>query len=991
MAIERQAVQGLAPVQRLGGPQASMLQSRSFSGGPDVSTQPSLLADIMSVVGNSATIATSVMNNIVEEDKVRQYDRNLQGLMPTEDATVGGRRAHMLVSMQNRANEVTVRLTDDAKRFQGTDEEWENHVIQSQRTVREEMALNYPELAGDKDTAKMVTTTFLEQQPKVFAARMGSKLALESQKRTEAIQSRVLSMTEGLQGGALVGMLHNLQRDAISMQITKPEFEELVVGMALERAAAGDSSFIEATKGIKDGNGVSLFARNGKLLTAEIQADRMHSSLNQVELFEKKDGAMTALAAGEISWEEFLQVADNQNAATGGTAWSDSELMTLKAKRSKAAAEEAKMEALLARGEGASPLGLQDVSAEERKDYAEALRATSTELAQREIDATGATGEAAEAIRGKYEQLRLMKMGQNVIQDPVAKERFDSLMMMSAENLRDMNEEPEAMQTLLRTRDSLPVSSRRAVLGDKEYAFTENYDRALRMGRTSGQAIEFAQNASRGERIPSGVLKAMNKAVEDVVGEVAGGSWMTRGDNMSDLGRDLMHQEAQQIATAMKVAGHNDETIKRDLREFLSGEYTQLAEGFFTQGVLVKGVQSTSELGRVMGINPNDAAAAMSQYITNNEQVLLDNAVGYERKDLYFDIDQKKGMFVIRAGSARTPVTVAAPLDSIDGNALLEQKLKEEIKARDEAKAGFEAEMMRRGSWGMSPSTVRPTAEQTVPPTAQAVGRRGIADFLMSPAFASGHNLPGNFEFAHSKKSQDFYTYLAKQENSINAGFNRQAGTYEPYDSDDKTPGANTIGFGHKITEEEKRNGYIVIDGNKVPYKPGASKLTADMAMKLLEQDAKNHIPSTSGWSVPFNMMHPGVQRGLQDLGYNLGKQGISRVPKADAAFKSGNFTDGFIYMLGTASENGGRSTGLLARRAESYNMAIGAAGLPKIEKVEANADGSMRVKFNGKMSEAFVGKDIYDKIGEDGWMTVYRSKKGALHPRSRPGVISLN
>lgn len=985
MAIERQAVQGLQQVQSQGAPRASMIQSR-VAGAPTLSQKSGLLDSLLNVAGSAAAVATQVMNTTIEEDKIIQYDRNLRGLLPTDDATVGGRRAHMLVNLQNRTDEVVARLQDDATRFQGTDEEWEEHMLSYQRALREEVALNYPELADDKDTAKTITTALMEKQPQVFAARATSKLKNEAQERASSLESRVLSMTEGLEGENLTGMLHQLQREAVAMQITKPEYESLIVNIAMERAAAGDASMIEATKGIKDANGVSLYSRNGKLMAAEVQAARTATSLDQVGLYETKSVIENGLLGDEITWSEFLNQARVQNEATGGSAWSEAEITALYNKKAKMAGEEAKSQGFLAALSGESPAGLRDFSEKERKDGAKVLRARSNELAEAEIQRLGLTGEQAENLRGQYEQQRYMIMAKNALKDPVAGERFESLMLMTPEHLKTMTEEPEAMQTLMRMYQSLPSTGRDAVMGEKEHAFADNYERALRMGYNPGQAIQFAQDAAKSTRLSSETLKNLNKVTEGVVSEVASGGW-SFGDNMSDLGKDLMMQEATQIALAKKQAGFSDESIERDMKAYLESQYTQTQEGFFKSGVLVKGVKDNSALGAAINTNPADTATALKQYLTNNKEKFLDDAAGFSEEEMYFDIDQKKGTFVVRAGTGRVPVTSARPLSEIDGQKLIEQQYEEAKKLRDENKAAFEEQMMKRGSWGSSNSE---RYKKSANVTFNELSKTGLSEFFMSSAFASGTNLPTNFEFNHQKNNETFYDYVAKQENSINAGFNRLAGTYEPYDSDTKTAGTDTIGFGHKLTRTEKRNGYIEIDGQKVPYQRGSSQLTPELARKLLEQDVKAHVPNTSDWKLQFKDMHPSVQRGLQDLAFNLGRGGIDKAPKALAAFQSGKITDGFIHMLATASENGKRSTGLLVRRAEAYNMANETSGIPKIVKVEANEDGSMRVKFDGSMDIGFISADIRNKISEDGWLTVYGSKKGALHPRSRPGTINL-
>ncbi|AIM51262.1 lysozyme domain-containing protein [Lelliottia phage phD2B] len=981
MAIERQAVQGLQRVQSTGAPRASMIQTRTASAGQV--RQSSMLDDIMSVVGNASTVATQLMNTAVEEDKIRQYDRNLRGLMPSEDATTGGRRAHMLVNLQNRSNEITQRLQDDATRFDGTDEEWEEHVITNQRAMREEVALNYPELAGDKNTGKMITTTLMEQQPKVFAARAGAKLKQEHAERTNAIESRVLSMTDGISGDALVGTLHQLQREAVAMQITKPEFESMVVSMAAERAAVGDSSFIEATKHILDGNGVSLYSRNGKLMQAELQADRTATSLDQVGLYKMKSEIENGVLGGDMSWEEFLSSADAQNAQTGATAWSEAEITALYNKKAKMSASSGKDDEFMRALSSEGIAGLQDFSAKERKEGAETLRTRSNELAEAEIARTGATGQRAEAIKGQFEQQRYLLMAKNALQDPVAKERFDSLMMLSPEHLKDMKDEPQEMQTLLRMQGSLPVDGIRKVMGDDAAAFVDNYSRALRMQMNPGQAIQYAQGASqKGKRLGSEKVKRLNKISTDVTKSVAEGAWGW-GDNMGEVGRGLVEQEASEMAFGMAAAGYSEEAIEANMEKYLSSEYTQTQAGFMKAGVMVKGAKDNGSIAKSLGgINSADVGIALKQYMTNNEEAFLDNAPGMTKDDLYVDINEDKGTFVVRGGMQRMPVSAVMPLSELKGNDLLKQYYGEA-----EAKRNKEVEEAKQSGYGdaMQENYRAQERYKKVDTTAGTIGKRGIADFIMSPAFASGDKLPGNFEFGYEKNNEDFYGYVAKQENPSNVGFNRVAGTYEPY----RDAHGESIGFGHFITDTERKNGYIMIDGEKIPFKPGESQLSPKMAQRLLRQDVKSHVPNTSEWKTPFEHMHPAQQRGIMDLTYNLGKGGIKNAPKADEAFKSGRVTDGFLHMLGTASTEGKRSPGLLVRRAEAYNMANATSGIPKISQVETNSDGSMRVKFDGEMPSAFT-KDFAGKIGNDGWLTVYGHKKGSLVKGARPGVVNL-
>ena len=137
MAIERQAVQGLAPVQSTGGPRGSATQAIQV-GTPQ--TQPGLgnfVDDLFNAAGSVAGLATDIMNRSVEDDKVVQYDRALRGLLPSDEATVGGTRAHMLVQLQNDVIASTAQLQEDAKRFTGDDAEWEQHVVKSRNAIQD--------------------------------------------------------------------------------------------------------------------------------------------------------------------------------------------------------------------------------------------------------------------------------------------------------------------------------------------------------------------------------------------------------------------------------------------------------------------------------------------------------------------------------------------------------------------------------------------------------------------------------------------------------------------------------------------------------------------------------------------------------------------------------------------------------------------------------------------------------------------------------------
>ena len=171
MATERQAVQGLQPVQRSGAPRLAQAPATKV-GTPYVDDSGSnFLADLINAGESVMDVGTAIMNQHIEDDKVRQYDRALQGLMPSDDATVGGARAHMLVQLQNDVAAQTINLKDQAARFEGTDQQWEDLVVKSRGQVQQNLWKQYPGLEQDKESMRTITNAFMEQQPGIFAAR----------------------------------------------------------------------------------------------------------------------------------------------------------------------------------------------------------------------------------------------------------------------------------------------------------------------------------------------------------------------------------------------------------------------------------------------------------------------------------------------------------------------------------------------------------------------------------------------------------------------------------------------------------------------------------------------------------------------------------------------------------------------------------------------------------------------------------------------------
>ena len=113
------------------------------------------------------------------------------------------------------------------------------------------------------------------------------------------------------------------------------------------------------------------------------------------------------------------------------------------------------------------------------------------------------------------------------------------------------------------------------------------------------------------------------------------------------------------------------------------------------------------------------------------------------------------------------------------------------------------------------------------------------------------------------------------------------------------TMGYDTIGYGHKLTEEDKKSGR---------FKNGISKGEAE---RLLEQDERLH---TSGLHrvAPWVKKQPQeVQEVLKDMAYNMGPNFIKDWPQFARQIREGKYKEAADNMLNTryAEQVGNRAT----------------------------------------------------------------------------------
>ncbi len=982
MAIERQAVQGLPQVQATS-PNVMTFAPQQVGGveaGVASTSGSRFIEDLIRAASSVADVTTGILNQKIEEDKVVQMERAYNGLMPSEDATRGGARANMLVKAQLLANDEAARMKDMATRFQGTDDEWTQLMVDSRNEMQNKLFQQYPELQGDKDTMRMVTNVFQEQQPQIWATRTQHKLDREQADREDTFDGRVASTWDSSIDPEASGYaLQERIREGLTQGLLPEQMHKKLVERAISLAQGGDISMAEALKYVKDDKGVSVYAKNPQLITAITNGNAVWARNNVADVTRMSFEVKESYLAGDLTDEELLERAQHINSLTGNSVFSNPELEALMRQRAKQNAELGAMQDMRRELYSDRMIGLQGKSDKEKKAYVDLIKQDSQlsidqQIKQRGIDPYS---QEAEAIRGAVEVQRLQFMNSKGLVDDTFESRIKAMeSMLSPEHFA--KGEPQELMTIRQLWEQLPEESR-GVFGDTVNGYMDNYNTALQMGETPLQAARFAREAQQKFSRTEKETKKFNSAIGDALDEVSGAGWFDGKTEVSDLGKAIAEEELRAKANMLWSSGmRNMDSIKKALITWGNKRYTQSEDAKTSGGYFIKG-DYTSASDMLMsvgkGVNPTDVPLALGRYVETQMPELKKELQEWETKDdVYIDYNEQKGTFVIRAGAAGRPLSGVIPVTSLDTTSLLDSAYQKRVEERDK---GEYVHPYRTDIGAQEPMPAKPTAKD--------IGKFGLANFLMSSAFASGENLPSNFEINYRGNMQQFYDKLAMDENKDKVGFNNATGTFTPY----KDAHGESIGYGHFLTEEEKRNGYIKIGDELVPYRGSMSQLTESKARALMEQDAKKHVPPTRDWKIPFDQMHPAQQRGLMDLTYNLGKGGIQNSPRALAAFKAGKLTEGFIEMLGTASSEGKRIPGLLKRRAEAYNMAS-AGGVPKITEVETREDGSMWVKFSGPMPAGSVSAWTHKRIGADGWYQVYEAAPTKLAKGAKVGKVKL-
>ena len=161
--------------------------------------------------------------------------------------------------------------------------------------------------------------------------------------------------------------------------------------------------------------------------------------------------------------------------------------------------------------------------------------------------------------------------------------------------------------------------------------------------------------------------------------------------------------------------------------------------------------------------------------------------------------------------------------------------------------------------------------------------------------------------------------FIAQNENAGKVGRNSITGLWVPHASVEG--GSDTLGYGHKLTDDEVRTGKVIINGEAVDYKSG---LTDEQINSLLKQDYDTAAAYAARNLQTWERLSQTQQAVVVDALFNLGA-GQLKKSKAWKALNAGDW-DGWLHEyadkdVGFVKVNDEFSPGLYARRQRAVRL----------------------------------------------------------------------
>lgn len=255
---------------------------------------------LVNFAGAGAEYVTKQLNKQVAEDSLIQTQRALMGQGLSDEATVGGRKAHAAVVANNAAIKAQKQLETLASR--GLSEAEQEEAIRSvYREVDSQMTSQYPEYATTPELQKLTALALSEKLPKVTDDFEIGRLEREQEGRLAALEDSLLL---DIEGGAPTDLaVERFTAQADVLQLSQSERDTIVSRLI---SNSDNNALIDFAKNYKGERSVALYDRDQSIRTKEIQNNSKLASQMVVEMGAEKDTVDELYLSGQIDKTRFL-------------------------------------------------------------------------------------------------------------------------------------------------------------------------------------------------------------------------------------------------------------------------------------------------------------------------------------------------------------------------------------------------------------------------------------------------------------------------------------------------------------------------------------------------------------------------------------------------------------------------------------------------------------------------------------------------------------
>lgn len=789
-----------------------------------------------------------------------------------EDAeTEKGKIAYAMVGAQNEVLATTKRLENMSKDFRGTREEWDEVRAAELRTLYDKVQNDYGVEGEEAELMmlKMTNQMFGEQAVRLTAVRAADELEQQRKDRINTFTDNLILRTEGLEGEGMAQVVSTLMtQNKEALQMTDTEAEQVLMQAAIAQAAQGDLRLIKFTEEYTGQHDASLYDRTPQLQEAKLRGERFNKNVDAHELANSTIAITDGYMSDTNSWEQTNKLMDMQDQKYGYSVWPEQRRVALK---------NAKMAQLSKKADAGNDLDLFSQGVVIESVEGDTARNDRTlEAAKDWVDQAVTAGYMTKA---EGEQWYYTRLGRSELKDKELKNRLGILENYNIENIDPDGELPQEVKDTLALAGSLTSGTRDNHTTAKGQAIWANYQLGKSMGQNDATAFRNAsQAANQTKAITPKQKEEVLDFVDDAVDELTYVNWydnipLVGGIDSEEAYVERLRGMMYDFTMANMNAGYIDpEMAAKDALKALQTNYTRLDNGNYVFG-------TQSQLARDMRVAPEDVGSTFDMYLQIHQATIEDE--GGDIETAYFETIPHKGTFIVRDGASGVILLNPQPLSELKKgrDEYTREQQRQATVDNYEAnlrtlEAGREAEInsMRHPFSGY----IHPEVESRINAEYDAKVKEAEADYKR--AAESPAQLPYEQEETVPEDTQRFNDAMKKVENEERAGYNPEANVWIPHKSPEG--GADTIAYGHKLTQKEIRSGEIVIDGKSYRYRDGESMISDQVADKLYEQDLANARDSLVKSWPDFESLEPKYQRVLKNIAFNVGQTGNSVSPE---------------------------------------------------------------------------------------------------------------